>query len=189
MKNIKAEKSIFGTGNQHMKFAGIKELTGTKGLTGFLKSEKSAGTAAGYTAIFLAAAIFVGSFVTGCEIKEDEPGAFQYEKNTTGIWDEANSPLTGAPVFENKAAYSHDSDAEVVNIYLTVREGRETDGNEYTFNMLNAYTGYGTEPFCEAIFQEGPEDDKPLPGYFAYGEKVVNARLETRGDVGNIEPR
>lgn len=113
----------------------------------------------------------------------------KYEPNTTGVWDIENSPLNGAPMNETKAVYSGDKDNEAVKLYLTVNKGTGKEGNSFTLDQLNIFTGGSEVPYVDVIMQEGSEKNGPDFGLFGYGETMPNGKMTLRGNISKLEQR
>ena len=125
----------------------------------------------------LAGALMASVFLSGCIIS----GESQYLVSA----DETYETASGYDLEDKKSLYDEDG-AEVITMYLTVGQGNEEEGTNYTWTQVNSYSmSYyeerGIEPYkCEAVLQIGDENG-PAEGEFGYGERAANATVRLRG--------
>ena len=133
---------------------------------------------------FLAGIVYIGILSNIPTIK-NENSTEDGTKNQTGSRFEA---VGNMPINDNKSIYNLDDSSQVTVMYLTVREGNESNNTNHTWTEVNENSAYyyeelGIERYsAECILQVGDENG-PIIGEFGYESRVPNATVTIRGQT------
>lgn len=91
-------------------------------------------------------------------------------------------------ISDNYSLYENWDYEDIQTMYLTVRQGAESDGANHTWSEVNTYSAYyydelGIDRYkVDALLQVGDEHG-PVEGELGYGEYVPNATVSVRGQT------
>lgn len=139
----------------------------------------------------LAAAAVVCIGLSGCGYKQAEPEETQVMDYAAEDAVEKATPSAADYKLRDKdAVYEDDDEDSVITMYLTVREGNETEHTNHTWAEVNTYSKYWYDDnnipqyAVEGILQVGDENG-PLPGELGYGLDTPNAIVKIRGQTSS----
>ena len=97
-------------------------------------------------------------------------------------------------ITDSELIYQDDDEDSIVTMYLTVRQGNETDNTNHTWEEVNAHSVYyyqeqGIDRYrVSGILQVGDENG-PVMGMFGYGEFTPNCTVQIRGQTSTRSPQ
>lgn len=97
-------------------------------------------------------------------------------------------------ITDSSAIYKDDDEDSVVTMYLTVREGNETDNTNHTWEEVNAHSVYyyqenNIDKYRVAGILQVGDENGPVMGMFGYGEFAPNCSVQMRGQTSTRSPQ
>ncbi len=115
-------------------------------------------------------------------------------KEGVGETDSTQVSIDDVSVTDSSVIYQDDDEDSIVTMYLTVRQGNETDNTNHTWEEVNAHSVYyyqeqGIERYRVAGILQVGDENGPVMGMFGYGEFAPNCTVQIRGQTSSRSPQ
>lgn len=132
--------------------------------------------------------LVISMLLSACGIDTEGDGKNGSEAEDTQI------TIDDVSITDSTVIYQDDDEDSIVTMYLTVRQGNETDNTNHTWEEVNAHSVYyyqeqGIDKYRVAGILQVGDENGPVMGMFGYGEFAPNCTVQIRGQTSTRSPQ